>query len=198
MEATRLSVTSTGKESRGSSGEWGVGAVGTWLGHLMLPSLGEMPTWPRLNISTSPDLGEAAAEEIKLPREKGCVSVCQSKELYSPGKRRASPASLSRSWRGQGLATAPSRSSGPRHRALAGPWALCRAQAHLAPARNLSTRGGGASSSRSPGSSYITHILLLWGSNSEHPAKKARRGQEREDLRPGGRQKGGLASGLRP
>ena len=43
-----------------------------------MPRLGEMPTWPRVNISMRADLGKAAAEEIKLPREKGCVSVCVS------------------------------------------------------------------------------------------------------------------------
>lgn len=67
-------------------------------------------------------------------------------------------------------------------------------------AYNLSTRGGGTiSSSRSPGSNHTTQLVLIWGSGSENPAMKARRGREARRKRTTGlvgRKKGGLTSDL--
>lgn len=76
-EAGAATVMSTGKDSSETPSWWAWGgAAGTQLGHLMLPSLREMPTWPQALAQNQqePSLGEAAAK-IKHLREKSCVCM---------------------------------------------------------------------------------------------------------------------------
>lgn len=54
---------------------WGLQelGLGVWGGH---PAWERCPPGPWPHISTCPDLGGAAAEEIKLLRERGCARAC--------------------------------------------------------------------------------------------------------------------------
>lgn len=70
--------------------QWGLWELGLGVGGH--PASGRCPpgAWP--HISTCPDLGGAAAEEIKPPREQGCARACQNQRtLYSPGNADVPP-----------------------------------------------------------------------------------------------------------
>lgn len=111
-------------------------------------------TWPPQD-QHSPDLGAAAGEEIKLPRENPCACTCQNR-LYSSGRRLgpASPFRAGAEKQGRPLPAPSALHWSPPPRTGGPP-----------PAYSSGTRRGGTiSSSSSPGSSHATHVLLRWGS----------------------------------